>query len=97
MSIHAPVFLASKDRSTSKEFVKNTKEDIKAVIELLYSRGMWSKYHYDKWKKELDICGDEAMLHGWWDSIVSGAMFEIDMEDIREMQRDGLAAKGMIK
>lgn len=93
MSIHAPVFLNSKDRPTSGKFVKDTKADVQAVLDLLYERGMWSKYHYDKWSKELDICGDEALLHGWWDAITSGAMFELDLDGIREMQESGLAGQ----
>ena len=93
MGIHAPVFLKSKDRPTSKKFTKDTKEDIQAVLDLLHDRGMWSKYHYDKWSKELDICNDEALLHGWWDAITVGSMFELDLDEVREMQESGLAGE----
>lgn len=94
MSMHSPMFLANKDRKTSGEFKKTAKADILAVIELLYSRGMWSKFHYDKWKKEAQQCDDEIMLHEWWDAIVAGAMYEDDSEEVREL-RDGLASKLM--
>jgi len=92
--MHAPMFLTTKNRSTSKKFVADTKADILAVIELLYSRGMWSKYHYEKWTKEVEMSNDEVFLHGMWDAIVNGAMFEEDAEEVYEMQ-DGLAKKAM--
>lgn len=88
--MHAPVFLKDRNRGTTKKFLKDTKEDILATIEFLYSRGMWSKYHYDKWKAEVEASNDEVYLHAFWDSIVSGAMFEDDIEEIYDMQK-GLA------
>ena len=42
-----------------KEFLKKNKEDILATIEFLYKRGMWSKFHYEQWKK--NSCGDGEM------------------------------------
>lgn len=94
MSIHAPVFLANKMRSNAEEFADKNKEDILATIEFLYKRGMWSKFHYEEWKKEAEACMDPVLLHGWWDAIVSGVMFEADAEDIREMQEDKKERKG---
>lgn len=91
MSIHAPVFLKDEHRATSKKFIKDTRADIIAVIELLYSRGMWSKYHAEKWTEEAKLCTDEAILHGWWDAIVNGSMYELDLEDVQEMREGGLA------
>ena len=90
--MHVPMFLKDKDRKTSGKFIKDTKADILAVIELLYSRGMWSKYHYEKWTEEIKNSMDEVSLHGFWDSIVNGAMFEEDAEEVYEMQ-NGLAKK----
>lgn len=90
--MHAPVFLAKENRETSEEFIQKTKEDIQAILDTLKKRGMWSKYHYDKWSAELEVCKDEALLHAWWDAITHGAMFELDLEDIREMQSEGLAS-----
>jgi RNAse (barnase) inhibitor barstar len=90
--MHAPVFLANKNRSTSKKFTKKTKEDIQAVLDTLKERGMWSNYYYDNWSAELAICKDEALLHAWWDAITNGAMFELDFEELREMQSEGLAS-----
>ena len=91
MSIHAPVFLAKENRKTSKKFIEDTRADILAVLELLYSRGMWSKYHYEKWTEEAKICMDEAILHGWWDAIVNGTMYELDLEEVNELKAGGLA------
>ena len=76
-----PMFIFSKKRegsSEQKKFIQDTKADIKAVIDLLYKRGMWSKYHYEKWSKELSMCNNEEMLHLWWDSITTGAMNEVE-------------------
>ena len=70
-----PVFLFSGDNKT---FGKKTKDDIIATIEFLYSRGMWSKFHYENWLKEAQEMSDAEELHLWWDSIVAGAMFEIE-------------------
>jgi len=72
-----PMFLF-KDKKDDKKFIKETKADIKAVIDLLYKRGMWSRYHYGFWTAELDKCTSAEMLHLWWDSIVSGAMNEVE-------------------
>ena len=79
MSADVPVFLFSKKRSKKQisAFTNDTKEDIKATIEFLYKRGMWSKYHYTRWIAELDGMCEES-LHLWWDSIVDGAMFEME-------------------
>ena len=90
---HAPKFLAVKDRATSPKFIKDTKEDILAVIELLYGRGMWSKYHYEKWKAEIEASEDEVLLHSVWDDIVNGAMGETDAGKIYEAREYGLADK----
>ena len=94
MNIHAPVFLGKSNRKTTKKFTEDTRADVIATIEFLYKRGMWSKYHYEKWLEEAKICKDEAILHGWWDAIVGGAMYEIDLENVNEM-RGGLADKLM--
>ena len=90
--MHAPVFQIDKSRKAGKKFAADAKADLKAVIELLYARGMWSKFHYEKWMDALNEMTDEVYLHGWWDSVVAGAMYEVDEEDLREMQ-DGLAGK----
>lgn len=76
-----PMFLFNKGRDGSKEqkeFIKDTKADILAVYDLLYKRGMWSKYHYVKWTKEILKCMDEETLHLAWDAIVTGAMGEVE-------------------
>ena len=90
--MHAPVFQVDKSRKAGKKFVADVKADVKAVIELLHARGMWSDFHYEKWSEALDEMTDEVYLHGWWDSVVAGAMYEVDEEDLREMQH-GLAGK----
>ena len=94
MSVHAPVFLANTMRPTAEEFADRNKEDILATIEFLYKRGMWSKFHYEEWKKEAETCMDPVLLHGWWDAIVGGAMFELDADDVKEMQEDKSEGKG---
>lgn len=90
--MHTPVFQVDKNRKAGKKFAEDAKADLKAVIELLYTRGMWSKFHYEKWMDALNEMTDEVYLHGWWDSVVNGAMYEVDEEDLREMQH-GLAGK----
>ncbi len=61
----------------NKEFEKVNRDDILATIEFLYKRGMWSKFHYTQWKK-MAMHMDAEALHLWWDSIVGGAMFEME-------------------
>lgn len=79
MSMDAPAFIyGNKNRSNRQKFVKKNKEDVLATIEFLYKRGMWSKFHYEQWKAEAQSMTDEEMLHLWWDSIVGGAMFEVE-------------------
>ena len=95
MSMHAPVFLKDENRKTSKKFINDTKADILAVLDLLYSRGMWSKYHYDKWSEEVKNSNDEVYLHSFWDAIVNGCMHEADMKEIMEMRQEGLAGKAI--
>ena len=76
-----PMFIFMPNRVNTprqKKFIKDTKADISATISFLYSRGMWSKYHYNKWMAELKACDNEEVLHLWWDSIVSGAMAETE-------------------
>lgn len=91
--MHSPVWMKNSDRTTSKAFKKQAREDIEAVIELLYKRGMWSKFHYEKWMAELDNY-DEMMLHEHWDAIVNGAMYEEDTEEVKEMgMEEGLACR----
>lgn len=91
--MHSPVFLYTDDRN-DKDFVAVTKNDIKATIDFLYKRGMWSKYHYMQWKKALDQITDAETLHLWWDAIVSGAMFETDamldekLDAMRKLEED---------
>ena len=92
--MHAPVFQVDKNRKGGKKFAVDVKADVKAVIELLHARGMWSDFHYEKWMDALDEMTDEVLLHGWWDDIVNSSMYEVDYEDLREMQ-DGLA--GMMR
>ena len=91
--MHAPVFQVDKNRKGGKKFAADVKADVKAVIELLYARGMWSKFHYDKWLEALDEMTDEVYLHGWWDSVVNSCMYEVDYDKLREMQdiHEGLA------
>ena len=90
----APMFLYSGSRENSKEFTTITKNDIIATIKFLYKRGMWSKYHYTMWLKEVQAMEDEEMLHLWWDAIVGGAMFETEpmieakMEAMQELEED---------
>jgi hypothetical protein len=90
MSYHAPVFQTNKKRAGAKKLAADAKADIKAVIELLFERGMWSKFHYDKWMQGLEELDDEVSLHMWWDAVVNGAMFEVDCEEFEEI---GLALK----
>ena len=90
--MHTPMFQVDKNRKAGKKFAEDAKADLKAVIELLYARGMWGKFHYEKWMDALNEMTDEVYLHGWWDSVVAGAMYEVDEEDLREMQH-GLAGK----
>lgn len=96
----APVFLYKEGRD-DKEFITVTRNDIKATIDFLYKRGMWSKYHYMQWKKALDQIKDAETLHLWWDSIVSGAMFETEpmlgekIEAMRELEEDKAEQKKM--
>lgn len=47
--MHAPVFQVDKSRKAGKKFAADAKADLKAVIELLYARGMWSKFYYKNW------------------------------------------------
>ena len=97
----APVFLYSDTRKNSKEFKSVTKNDIIATIKFLYKRGMWSKYHYTMWMKEVQAMEDEEMLHLWWDSIVGGAMFETEpmleskLEAMQEFEEDAVEQKKM--
>ncbi len=74
-----PVFLftKSRERKAASAFSNETKADIKATIDFLYKRGMWSKYHHKRWMAEVDNMNEE-MAHLWWDAIVSGAMFEME-------------------
>ena len=91
--MHAPVFQVDKNRKGGKKFAADVKADVKAVIELLHARGMWSDFHYEKWMDALDEMTDEVLLHGWWDSVVNSCMYEVDYEELREMQNmhEGLA------
>lgn len=89
--MHIPVFIAEANRDkTSKAFKATVKEDVLATIEFLYKRGMWSKFHYEKWKAEAERMTDEALLHGWWDAIVNSAMYEMEFEEFFEY-KEGLA------
>ena len=94
MSMHVPVFMVDKNRKGKNKFIADVKADLRATIEFLYKRKMWSKFHYEKWLAALDEMTDEVLLHGWWDDIVNSSMYEVDYEDLLEMQ-DGLA--GMMK
>ena len=86
MSYDVPVMdIASKKKN--KEFLKKNKDDIQATMDFLYKRGMWSKFHYEQWTNMLKECESSELLHLWWDSIVGGAMFEMEspkMEMIEE-------------
>lgn len=92
MSAHVPVFQVNKDRKGSKKFAKDAKADILATIEFLYKRGMWSKFHYDKWKAAAEEMNDEMKLHMWWDEIVNSTMFEMDLDEFFEF-KEGLAGE----
>ena len=92
MSIHVPAFMVDKNRKGKNKFIADVKADLRATIEFLYERKMWSRFHYEKWMDALNEMTDEVYLHGWWDSVVAGAMYEVDEEDLREMQH-GLAGK----
>ena len=99
-----PAFLLAEGKERKdEEFNKPTKNDIRATIRFLYQRGMWSKYHYTMWMKELESCGDSEMLHLWWDSIVGGAMFEVEgrfearLEAIEEAEEDKIEQQMMKK
>ena len=92
MSMHVPVFMVDKNRKGKNKFIADVKADLRATIEFLYKRKMWSDFHYEKWMDALDEMTDEVLLHGWWDSVVNSCMYEVDEEDLREMQ-DGLAGK----
>ena len=78
MSMDAPIFLYDDNRKNKESFMTATRADIISTIKFLYKRGMWSKYHYTHWMKEAEGIESEEMLHLWWDSIVSGAMFETE-------------------
>ena len=88
--MHVPVFMVDKNRKGKNKFIADVKADLRATIEFLYERKMWSRFHYEKWMDALNEMTDEVYLHGWWDSVVNGAMYEVDEEDLREMQH-GLA------
>ena len=98
----APAFLyAGTERKNKKNFISVTRNDIRATIDFLYKRGMWSKYHYTQWKTELADIKDEETLHLWWDSIVGGAMFEVEpmlesrMEAMEEFEEDKVEKQKM--
>lgn len=91
MGAHVPVFQVNKNRKGSKVFAKDAKADVVATIEFMYERGMWSKFHYDKWKAAAEEMNDEVKLHMWWDAIVNGVMFEEEYEEFMEMKEAGLA------
>lgn len=89
-----PVFLYLEERKGSKvseTFLKDTKADIQAVLDLLMQRGMWSEYHYKKWSAELKACGSEEVVHLWWDAITTGTMFETESK-VMEMIEGQLEA-----
>ena len=103
MSMDAPMFLYGDEDRNSKEFKAVTKNDIVATIKFLYKRGMWSRYHYTMWMKEVEAMDSEEMLHLWWDSIVGGAMFETEpmidakLEAMQEFEEDSVEKKKMCK
>ena len=100
--LDSPTFLYTKERKNKKNFMTVTRADIKATIEFLYKRGMWSKYHYTQWKAELANIQDEETLHLWWDAIVGGAMFETEpmlesrMEALEEFEEDKVEKEKMM-
>ena len=83
-----PVFIYRKDRSPKLKsaFVSSNKEDILATIAFLYKRGMWSKFHHDKWSAEVKDSNCEEYLHLYWDSITSGAMFEMESPHMEALE-----------
>ena len=102
MSMDAPAFLYKKEeRKNKKNFISVTRNDISETIKFLYKRGMWSKYHYTQWTAELNDIEDEETLHLWWDSIVGGAMFEVEpmletrMEAMEEFEEDKVEKEKM--
>jgi hypothetical protein len=67
-----------KNSNKNDKFVEANKKDILATYKFLYNRGMWSKFHYEQWSKMIEDCKDAETLHLAWDSIVSGAMYEME-------------------
>ena len=90
--MHAPVFQGMKNRAGEAKFMKDAKADIQAVMDLLYKRGMWSKFHYEKWTQGLKELDNEVLVHGWWDDIVASAMYELDADKVQAGREQGLAA-----
>ena len=98
----SPSFLYTEERKNQNNFITVTRADIKATIDFLYKRGMWSKYHYTQWKTELANIKDEETLHLWWDAIVGGAMFEVEpmlqtrIEAMEEFEEDKFEKEKMM-
>lgn len=98
----SPAFLYTDEKRKNIDNFRNaTRNDIEATINFLYRRGMWSKYHYTQWKNELKDIQSEETLHLWWDSIVGGAMFEVEpelqtrMEAMEKYEEDKVEQKKM--
>lgn len=87
-----PLFLF--ENENTKAFATKTKRDIDATLDFLYKRGMWSKFHYDEWKKQLKTMDDPEKLHLWWDAITAGAMFEIESPLEERIESLGEIEKG---
>ena len=97
-----PIFiLANKDRKNKASFDSAAKADIKATMQFLFKRGMWSKYHYTHWMRELESMECSEMLHLWWDAITGGAMFETEsmiserLEALEEYEEDKVEKEKM--
>ncbi len=97
MSADVPVFMFSKDRYDSKAssaFTNDTRSDIKATLDFLLKRGMFSSYHHKHWLNALGGMHEE-MLHLWWDSIVGGSMFEMDSPHMEMLEAKTKAMEEM--
>ena len=76
-----PMFLVTEKQKMTPakaKFAVDTKGDIQAVMDVLLERGMWSKYHHTHWSNFLKEMTCSEKIHLWWDSITTGAMFEVE-------------------
>ena len=98
-----PVFLVCGTNGVNQEHVKAMRTDIMDTIKFFYKKGFWSKHHYTHWLQAAKDMEDPEKLHLWWDSITTGAMFEIEgrtsarLEAMEELVEDEIEMKRMSK